>query len=206
MIVATPLNLPRIEPDNWNIFWDIWNEHSADLVKVKQNVSFSAASVGNTSIWKGIDIFRREIREPPASAWSAPFVDIKKSLPKLYNVCSSLPFNEVYRVRLITSLCNITAHTDDDRDRWSVRAYFHYTDNKDQWYLTKPHDPKGQRRYLHVPHDTNWFVYNDRHCWHGTDFNPDHPKILLQVYANISNDDPSIVSSIEKYKEFTISI
>ena len=34
MIVYTPIDLPKIEPDNWDVFWDIWNGflHSSSIV------------------------------------------------------------------------------------------------------------------------------------------------------------------------------
>jgi hypothetical protein len=106
---------------------------------------------------------------------------------------------------LITSLQNILSHTDDSVDKWSIRAYFHYTDLRSQWYFTKPHDINGTRQYLHLPNETNWFAYNDKHCWHGTDYNPDCPKILLQVFS-LRNNLSLVNNSIEKYKDYTITL
>lgn len=203
MIVATPLDLPKIEPDNWDTFWDIWNIHSKPLVKVNMNTSYSKSKVGSLNVWKGIDIYANG--ENFATAWSAPFVDISKSLPCLYNTISNLPFKDMVRVRLLSSSIPIPSHTDDDLDIWSIRAYFHYTDTKDQWYFTQPHDSQGKRKYFHVPKETNWFAYNDKYCWHGTDYNEKHSKILLQIYLLSTNQD-LITNSIKKYQEYTISL
>jgi hypothetical protein len=201
-IVATPLDLPIIKPDNWNIFWDIWHANKQPLVKIKSNVADTDSLIGTNDIWQGIDIFTSS---DIATVWQAPFVDIKNTLPTLYNTCAALPFKNVYRVRLIESQKSVAAHTDDRIHKWSIRAYFYYTDTKPQWYFTKPDDSMGNRHYFGLPDDTNWFAYNDKNCFHGTDYDPLHPKILLQVYAV---DSPTILvyNSMSKYKELTLSL
>ena len=203
MIIATPLDLPRIEPDDWDTFWDIWNTYSKPLVKVRSNTIFSKSKVGSTDVWKGMDIYSNNSNFP--TAWSAPLIDISKSLPCLYDTISNLPFKQVVKVRLLSSSMPVLAHTDDNQDRWSVRAYFHYTDTNDQWYFTRPHDSYGKRKYFHIPKETNWFAYNDKHCWHGTDYNIEHPKVLLQVYTLFTNKD-LIDNSIKKYQANTIKL
>lgn len=202
MIVATPLDLPKIIPDDWDVFWDIWNTQSSNLVKTKQNTAFSKADVGASKVWRGMDIYSSGYIK---TAWSAPLVDISSELPNLYNTCSTLPFDGVFRVRLISSSAPIPAHTDDNLDRWSIRAYFHYTDTKDQWYFTRPHDLNGERHYFHVPDETNWFAYSDKHCWHGTDYDPEHPKILLQVYS-VAHNKQLLANNADKYKDYLIEI
>jgi hypothetical protein len=203
MIIATPLDLPIIEPDDWGTFWDIWNTYSEPLIKVRLNTTFSKSKVGSSDLWRGIDIYSNN--NNPGTAWTAPFVDISKSMPCLYNTISTLPFQHVYRVRLLSSSMPILSHTDDNQDRWSIRAYFHYTDTNDQWYFTKPYNSYGKRKYFHIPKETNWFAYNDKHCWHGTDYNIKHPKILLQVYTLFNNKD-LINDSTKKYRDYTIKM
>jgi hypothetical protein len=39
MIIATPLDIPKLEPDNWTTFWDIWNTHADLLIKKYLNES-----------------------------------------------------------------------------------------------------------------------------------------------------------------------
>jgi len=201
MIVATPLDLAPLKPDSWDAFWAIWNTHSANLVKTSNN-STNNVEVGESALWRGLDIYAAGNVE---TLWAAPLVNIKSTLPILYYKCATLPIKNVFRVRLLASMCNFRSHTDENLDAWSIRAYFHYTDPEDQWYVTKPNDEDGLRHYLHVPLDTNWFAYNDKFCWHGTDYNPEHPKILLQVYAAGSNE-LLINKSINKYKEYTITL
>jgi len=201
-IVATPLDLPIIEPDSWDVFWAIWTANKQSLTKVKSNVKNSDSLIGTSSVWQGIDIYSAGNID---TSWHAPLIDIKDSLPKLYKTCASLPIKNVYRIRLIESQEDVPAHTDDNLDKWSIRAYLHYTDPRPQWYFTSPDDANGRRNYFDLPKETNWFAYNDKHAWHGTEYCSQHPKILLQVYA-IDNPRFLVYNSMAKYKENTLSL
>ena len=200
MIVYTPLDLPKIEPDDWNVFWDIWNQYSDKLIKVRSNGTHSNAIVGRSDIWQGLDIYKNS----SFNVWQAQFYDIKEQLPKLYNTLISLPISNIQLIRLVSSNLQVDPHSDNVKDTWVARAYFHYTSPNEQWFFTKPGDYYGERSYITRPTETNWFAYNDKYCWHATDYNPEYPKILLQIFAD-SLSKNLIDSSIEKYKDYTIN-
>lgn len=199
MLIFTPVDLPKIEPDNWDIFWDIWNKHSKPLVKVKKNTEISIADIGTNDIWTGIDIYNKYNNLMP---YIAPYVDIEHLLPNMYKLILTIP--DVYRVRLLQSQTSIASHTDNDKDRWNIRAFLHGDKAQDQWYFTKPYDSNGQRTYIKMPLDTNWFMYNDKHCWHGTDYDPSNKKILLQAFCLDPKLTNLIDTSTQKYKEYTL--
>lgn len=200
MIIFTPLDLPKIEPEDWNVFWNIWDTYSDFLVKKNINVKNSPAKIGSNSVWRGLDVYNHG---DIAVSWDAPYYDIKKELPLFLNRLLNLPIPFLYKIRIIQSNCNIIAHTDDNKDTWSVRGYLYYTSNKSQWYFTKP---KGNKRfYMDLPSDAMWFSYNDKYSWHGTDFDPEHKKLLIQFYY-FGNIKSLVDSSIEKYKSYTIDI
>jgi hypothetical protein len=200
MIVYTPLDLPKIEPDSWDVFWEIWNQYSGNLTKMISNGNHSDSAVGRNDVWQGLDIHK----DPRSlNVWQAPFYDIKEKLPKLYNTITSLPIKNIRQVRLVSSKIQIDPHSDDEKDIWVARAYFHYTSPKEQWFFTRPNDVYGQRTYITLPAETNWFTYNDKYCRHATDYDSKYPKILLQIFAsNLSKE--LVDASIEKYKEHTI--
>ena len=201
MILYTPIDLPKIEPDNWDVFWDIWNTHSDYAIKTKSNTHLSATPLGSTDIWLGLDIFKKNIL---STSWQVPFFDIKYLLPNMYSsLMTILPNAGV--IRLIQSQKDVGAHTDDNRNVWHLRSYLYYTSSKSQWYFTKPNDSQGDRTYITLPTTTNWFAYNDKHCWHGTDFDPNHKKILLQVFFNPLM--PNLLEqSMDKYKDYVIEL
>ena len=199
MLIFTPVDLPKIEPDNWDIFWEIWNTHSRPLVKVKQNTDLSIAPIGSNEIWTGIDVYKKFNNEMP---YTAPYVDISELLPNMYKQLLAIAPN-LYRVRLLQSQMNIVSHTDNNTDLWNLRAFFYSTDSYTQWYFTRPNDSLGERTYIKMPTDTNWFMYNDKHCWHGTDYDPNNKKILLQAFC-LGSPMNVMDRSIIKYKEFTL--
>lgn len=200
MLFFTPIDLPKIEPDNWEVFWNIWNTHSEPLVKVKQNTDLSIAPVGSSHIWTGLDVYKKFNNQMP---YIAPYVDISKLLPNMYNQLLDIAPN-LYRVRLLQSQVNIASHTDNNINFWNLRAFLHNTSSYTQWYFTKPNDSLGERTYINMPDDTNWFMYNDKHCWHGTDYDPNNKKILLQAFCIGSPMNNLLDKSSIKYKDFTL--
>lgn len=206
MIIFTPVDLPKLEPDNWDKFWEVWNKHSDKLTKKRVNVDTSDASVGSSEIWKGLDIYKMV---EGVTVWEAPYYNIENDFPKMHENILKLQETglKIYQVRLITSLLNVRAHTDDNLDRWAYRSYFHYTSPKSQWYFTKAGDPDGDRHYIELPDNNHWFAYNDKNCWHGTDYDPEHPKILAQLYCAAQTVATQLAQdNIEKYKQYTIDL
>lgn len=200
MIVATPLDLPKVEPDNWDLFWDLWDSNAGPLTKRFINTGSELPVDGAPNLWRGLDIFDTNSQQ---SAWTCPYIDASSLFPKMFELLKNT-FPKLYRVRLIESTCNIPAHSDDSSDRWNVRALFHYTSNVSQWYFTKPNNV-SERVYLQMPETTNWFGYNDKYCWHGSDYDAEHPKILLQVYSMFTPFD-LIQRSKEKYTDYALIV
>lgn len=200
MLVFTPIDLPKIEPDNWVVFWKIWNSFSKPLTKVKMNHEYSTAPIGNVGLWVGLDLYKKVNYAIP---WEAPFFDIQHFLPDMHDTIKSLGPNLI-RARIVQSQFPVHSHSDDNIDVWNVRAFLHGKDPHKQWYFTRPNDRLGERTYIDMPTDTNWFMYNDKYCWHGTDFYPDNKKILLQLYFIGNPPDELITRSAEKYKDYTI--
>lgn len=199
MIVYTPLDLPKLEPDNWDTFWNIWNTHSDFAIKKSMNLVNSKTPVGSNEVWRGLDIFKKLTGR---TSWECPYFDISVDLPLMYASIGQLNIDTLYRVRLLQSLVKIDAHTDDNTDQWKIRGFLHYTDTNPQWYFTRP--SSSDKIYAKLPNNIQWFGYNDKHTWHGTDFNPEHKKILIQLYFYGSIDETVLQSNIETYKDYII--
>lgn len=201
MIVATPLDLPVIAPDNWEVFWSIWNREAKNAVKVRKNTDYSNAILGQDNLWSALDIYKTHDLD---LSWQVPFYDIKEELPMMHQAIVDLPFKYVHRVRILNSLQDIDPHTDDGQDKWAVRALLHCNDTEPQWYFTKP-GSISEKKFFSLPSNTNWFAYNDKHCWHGSIFKTEYPKLIIQVFM-FGKDNPIINSSISKYKDYTIDL
>ena len=141
MLIFTPLSLPKIEPDDWSVFQDIWDNNADWLVKESQSHSMSTAPIGKSNIWVGLDIYKKPNGR---TLWNAPYYDIKERLPIMFNAIESI-YPYIYRARVIQSRTDIIAHTDDDLNKWNIRALLHSPGSKSQWYFTRPNDPTGER-------------------------------------------------------------
>lgn len=214
MIIATPLDLPNLEPDNWEVFWQLWKENAAPLVKRSMNTDYSIVPVNDSTLWIGMDIFKKEFRSKidnralDTTHWDAQYVDISSLLPNFYKSLESLPINNIFRVRLISNLKPIPAHTDDNSDKWSIRYFLYNENTQPVWYFTPPGvENKNNKSYFSLPEETNWVAYNDKHCWHGSDYDHTNKKILMQVYYFDYPDQENeiIYSSIEKFKNNVLS-
>lgn len=203
MIVATPLDIPNFEPDNWQLFWQLWEDNATPLVKRSMNVNTSEAPVNSNDAWIGFDIFKHG---HSITHWEANYLDVSTSLPNFYTSLMSLPIKNIHRIRLISNIMPIPAHTDDNLDRWSVRYFLYNENTKPVWYFTPPGlENKSNRTYFSTPSNTNWFAYNDKYCWHGCEYDFEHKKILLQIYYN-GNQKDLVEDNIEKYKDYTIEL
>ena len=203
MIIATPLDIPKIEPDDWELFWKIWHKHSDILVKTFQNVKNSPAKIGTINVWRGIDVYKKNKTN---AAWQAPYYDIKNDLPIMYQQLEKLQifFTLLARVRIMESLQDIVPHTDSNLNAWNTRAIFYCTDPSPQWYFTRPNTEIRDVKFLKLPNETNWFAYNDKHCWHGSKYNSKNPKLIIQLWGFL-NGLTIIKNSIEKYRNYVIS-
>lgn len=197
MNIFTPADLPRLEPDDWGVFWDIWDKHADWLTKVKKS-QLRSAEVGINNVWKGFDIYKTQM----SVDWLAPYHDISQSLPNMFKLIMSC-HPHIYRARFIQSKTAIMPHTDDNTNKWTIRALLHSPAKQSQWFFTQPVPGAKDKTYITMPQDTNWFMYNDRYAWHGSDYDENNEKILLQIYAYSTPQD-LLNRSLEKYKNYVI--
>lgn len=172
MIVSTPVDLPRLEPDDWNRWWDLWRECARPMTKEGKSPN---AVYGQ---WTGFDVM---VTDRYYTVYKAPVIDLETLYPSLYNQLDQALFGyNVAGVRFCQSQAPFAAHKDNFLSSWSLRCLMHYQDES-QWYYERL--DRTDRRRLRLPKETNWWAYLDGKCLHGTEFNPDAKKILVQVYA-----------------------
>lgn len=192
-IVSTPLDLPHLEPDNWDRWWDIWNEFSRPLAKT--GVSPNSES----GLHVGFDVFKIPQFNP---VYKADYVDLKSLYPDLYNQILSLPVT-IYGARFVSSRGDFSAHIDNKWHSWSIRNMFYCPDAEPQWYYT---DREGNnKKYLIMPETTNWWAYLDGAIKHGTHYKPEFPKIILQVFSDIPRSAELSKRSFSKFPNHIIS-
>ena len=209
MVVLTPLDIPKLEPDSWDVFWDLWNKHATHLTHNVENIAAGQQPnrIYNDHHCRGMDIFVRNENSSTRTRFSAGFVDIKDKLPKMYNQLQNLPFaNHCNLIRLIDLPYTVRPHTDAGDCKWIVRNVFYYSGDN-PWFITSP--AKNDKKYLKLPIETNWFALDDVNCWHGAKYTPESITIIAQVFLqtlDFHNYVPLIQKSADKFKDYIIRL
>jgi len=204
MVIAYALDFPKIEPDDWNVFWNIWSQHAKPLIKYVNegaNPYQSPVPLLAKDRWIGLDVYHNDIR----TNWIAPFVDISKSLPNMYKALLPAEIPNIRKVRIIQSTMHHPPHSDKGIDFWEIRAMLQCDNPSEHWYYT-PYGNKTKKLPLKLPNETNWFTYNDGNCHHGTEYFPLRPKYLVQIYYNGELASEIHTRSINKYPDCVIEI
>lgn len=192
MIVATPLNLPKLQPDDWGKWWDVWREQAKPLTKKRQSPN------SQSGLHVGFDIYRHKLFTP---TYEAVFCDLESLYPSLYEQAINLDA-KLYGVRFVMSHGDFPAHMDNAWPSWSIRSLFHCEDPNPQWYYTRKDGT--DKRWLTLPDETNWFSYLDGVIKHGTHYNEAHPKIILQVFCHATYSQAITEKSFGAYPAHTI--
>lgn len=192
MIVSTSMNIPKIVPDDWDRWWDIWQNHSKVLVRTVETHNAVGAH-------EGFDIY---LRKGFAPKYKAPFIDLENLYPSLYEQIMSIPLS-LWGVRFIKSYDDFPAHRDNELPNWSLRTMFHCEDPNPQWYYT-PRENKNDRTWLHLPEDSNTWAYLDGMLCHGTVFSKQYPKILIQYFAPQAELNAFVKSQLHYKPEYNI--
>lgn len=173
MIVSTPVILPYFEPDDWQHWWSLWSQHAKPLTKEGKSPN------SNVGQWVGFDCM---VSYGFYTVYKAPVVDLEEVYPSMHKRLSLiLQGYHILGVRFVQSQAAFPAHKDNFMPAWQLRCLMSPTD-PGQWYYERK--DRTDRKHLRLPVATNWWTYLDGECLHGTEFNPDAKKILMQVYAH----------------------
>lgn len=196
-----PLDVPRIAPDDWGLFWRLWNEKNSDITRNKP---------GETQYWKGlccwlnplVDHTRFNYSNTVLDDWSGHF-------PKMFEqIQDCLPFFSMEKIVLWSNINEVNPHIDPDgviypwpdslrvmiwdtndgptfwMSRWPDRTPDYDPPIIDQRrlgnYGIKSHKvPRQNRIYVDLPPETNTFVFNNGAFIHGADLAK--PKIIMAI-------------------------
>lgn len=220
-----PLDIPRIEPDNWDLFWQLWNEKSGVIGR---------AAKQEDQMWKGLTIWTRPNVDTTKFNYAAEnYDDWTIHFPQMFQqIKNCVPWIELEKVVLWSNVNAIQPHFDPDYVifPWpdSLRIMLWDTNETPTFYMNKwpkrtaefnpppvtvrsggtgyglgsisiPYD---QRMYVDLPKDTNTFLFNNGAFLHGADLAK--PKIIMAVKGrpNIYKWLQALESSYNKYKDY----
>lgn len=205
-LVWTVLDAPKLEPSDWNLFWDKWNKHAGASYINKAdpagNKDSKYAKTGErTQFFKGLNIYAKNHQDLADGNWELPYLDYTELFPNLLDdFYKALPWVEELLVcRLWNSVMNIPYHKDYTLEDVAIRSMIYDENTTGTFKLWKP---SINRTYVNLPKETNWFAYNNSKCLHGSDKTEGVNKIILLTVHKTKSKEEMIKhfeSSAAKY-------
>jgi hypothetical protein len=195
-IISAPLNFPKIEPDNWDEWWNVWNTES--------KVVFKTSTTHNSlsSPWTGLDIYVKPGKEDLAvETYNFRNINRPDLFSNFFSNLENFPL-DISVMRAASTIVSARPHNDFTKPMYSVRAIMHDANPSPTWYYL--FDDK--KVYLNMPADTNSWIYPDHESKHGSDFQFPYRKILLMFFGTLKPGYPKIAfdQSLQKYKDYVI--
>ena len=194
MIIYTPLDIPKIEPNNWEEWWEVWNKHAMPMTKTRKNHNHSVIKTP----WRGFDLYRIHDSLRHLHAYEAPLVPEYPVILNLIEQVKEHCILEPALIKVIENVIPVDPHYDlTYTDKYEFRTILWNTYKTPIWNFTY----KNEIRDMIIPEDTNSFYYLDNPVKHSSIYNPSFSKGLLLVYGKPINNINEIVNrSVEKYK------
>lgn len=196
MILMTPLNIPKIVPNNWDEWWSVWNTHSKVITKARKNHN------DTEGLWKGLDLYTSSQYQIPI-VYTAPHAPSCPVIEDLINqIRKHIPI-VLFKVRVIENLDVVLPHADHHYPKEELRGFLWNEYEEPVW--TFEHD--SIRKPLVLPDSTNTWYYKDYPMKHSSIHTPNKSKGVLVIYGIPRvNFNEFIEHSAETFKDYSWSI
>jgi len=199
-ILALPIKVPKLEPDNWDTFWKIWKENAVGYKRLAPD------RVGNNGMevtWNGF-IWDLVDPNPKPGMWDVNFVNLDLVFPKLKEQIDQLPF-KTHKILFQSNIIPVALHkdgmklTDHLPYACAYRSMFYDSNPNPNFFFQR--NRFSEKQFLKMPENTNSFVYNNPKIYHGATYEG-HFKIIAHfVIGNI--DEPRWFKILEdSYSEY----
>jgi hypothetical protein len=196
IIVSAPIVFPKIEPDSWSEWWDVWNKESEITEKVKQTHN------DLTSPWSGFDIWVKPGFEKTAKEiYNFKNINRPDLFSSLFSNLDNFPL-DIDVMRATSSFQTVIPHKDFEVPTYSVRTMLYDENPKQTWFYMFDNSLKS----LLLPDDSNSWIYPDHESRHGSFFKEGYKKILIIYYGKIKPEflEKTLSDSELKYKDYII--
>jgi hypothetical protein len=166
----TPLLMKKIEPNDWDEWWKIWNAHSDVVKKAYRNHN------NTVGLWRGLDLYTRLDIKTTYEAPHAPPSSVIDDL--IGQIETSIPII-LQKVRVIENLTEVPAHSDHAFFKDELRCFLWNNYTKPVWSF----EHEGQTKELILPDDSNCWYYRDYPMKHASIYEPEHSKGVMAIYG-----------------------
>lgn len=199
-ILALPLKLPKFEPDDWDVFWEVWER---DKRLYNRNYADTA---GNDSLipgWIGFSWnFNNGYNLGMFDILDKDYSDV---FPKFHKqLIESLPV-KIHYIMFQSNVREIPTHqdgaptTDHLPYPASIRILLSDKNEKSTFFFINKNKREG--KFLKLPEDTNSFVYNNPKIHHGAHYH-NKEKILMHVVCDSIDEDKWFKLLDNSYREY----
>jgi hypothetical protein len=204
-LVYIPLDVPKIEPDDWSVFWKVWNTDSKMFIRRYRD------SRGNNLPrpgWTGF-VWNFTNSPPTNPMYDVVYKDYSFVFPKMkQQLLEYFPITIRY-IQFLSNYREIPAHQDGTvyTDHYTFPCDLRvmlYDENKRSTFYLKNIDQRNQpgvEQFIELPKETNSFVYTNPSVVHGARFYG-HQKIILSFIFekfDIGKWQELLMKSYEKY-------
>jgi hypothetical protein len=195
-IVSKVLDIPRVIPTNWNLWWNIWNSNAKPLVRYQQNHN-------KPGKWIGFDCYRGDTYDPDTNGYyHSEFVDCSNVLPNLVDNIKPF-FHKLLLIRILQSTDTFFPHNDfKDQEHIAVRTLLYDENPSSTFYYII----NNEKIYQKLPPNSNSWIYKDHLVQHGSDFDDRYKKILITYYGYINFEQINRTYDSAFYDEYSAKI
>ena len=196
MILMTPLNIPKIVPNNWDEWWSVWNTNAKVISKARKNHN------DTEGVWRGLDLYTSSIYKMP-TVYTAPHAPSCPVIDDLINqIRKHIPIILI-KVRVIENLDVVQSHTDHNYPKDELRSFLWNDYEEPVWIFNHNNIQKP----LILPDNTNTWYYKDHPMKHSSIYTPNKSKGVLVIYGSPRTEFNEFVkNSAEIFKEYSWSM
>lgn len=195
-IISKVLDIPKLTPTNWDLWWDIWHHNAKPLERYQQNHN-------KPGKWIGFDCYRGDTYNPLTEGYyNSELVDCSSVLPDLIDNIKPL-FHTLFLVRILQSTATFFPHSDfKDEEHIAVRTLLYDENPSSTFYYII----NNEKVYQNLPLNSNTWIYKDHLVQHGSDFDERYKKLLVTYYGFINVEQINTIYNSTLYDEYSAKI
>lgn len=196
-IIASPIIFTKVVPDNWALWWKLWNHEALSAIKVAKNHNTTGAN------WKALNVYVKPgIDSTEYTGYKIKNIICPELFPSVFDNLDSFPI-DIAVMQIVSSRSAVIPHTDNTRPKISVRSMMYDNNFTPTFYYIID----GEKKYQTLPDDTNTWMYHDNKCQHGSDHYFGHSKHLIVYHGTVKQAilDKNLTESANKYDKYIIS-
>jgi hypothetical protein len=195
-IVSSPIIFPKIVPNDWDKWWNLWISEAKPAFRVKQTHNSKGGP------WIGMNVYVKPgVDNIEYTGYNIKNVFCPELFPSLFDNLDLFPI-DIAVMQIVSSRCPSPPHSDHTEPRISVRSMLYDNNFTPTFY----YQIDGDKKYQTLPDDTNTWMYHDNKYKHGSDYYQGHSKHLIIYHGKIKREllESNLSSCNDRYKDYII--